>query len=89
MFNEKFNIFSFIITIKNLFKKKYTVNILDSKWQVISEDVKLEKIPRQDEYIWSGTRYYQVINIVHIFNKKQQILIIVEELTSNEITDIQ
>jgi hypothetical protein len=72
-----------------MFNRKYTVLILNSKWEVLEKNVKLDILPRQKEYIWTGTKYYQVINLVHDIKKKQQISIIVEDLTNQEIIDNQ
>ncbi len=68
-----------------MFNKKYKVIILNSKWEILEKNVKLNVLPRQKEYIWTGTKYYQVINLVHDIKISQQISIIVEDLTDQEI----
>ena len=68
-----------------MFNKKYKVIILNSKWEILEKNVKLSILPRQKEYIWTGTKYYQVINLVHDIGITQQISIIVEDLTNQEI----
>lgn len=75
MFNKNFNIF----------KKKYTVVILNSQWKVLEKNVKLEKIPRINEYIWNGKKYYRVVNIVHNTVSTQQISLIVNEISEPEV----
>jgi hypothetical protein len=62
-----------------MFRKKYTVSMLDSKWLPIKRNVRMEFIPRTDEYIWLDNKYFIVINIVHSITDKYEIFIIVEE----------
>jgi hypothetical protein len=47
--------------------------------------VKVYKLPRQKEYIWSGTKYYQVVHVVHNITSTQQISLIVEEIKNVEL----
>lgn len=63
-----------------MFKKKYSVSMLDSKWNVIKSNIKLEVIPRADEYIWDVDIYYRVLNVIHSTNNKQGVYIIVEPI---------
>lgn len=69
--------------IFNVLKKKYNVILINSKWEIINKNVKLKNLPRQKEYIWDGTKYYQVINLVHDLKNIKQVSIIVEEITNN------
>jgi hypothetical protein len=62
-----------------MFSKKYTVSLLDSKWNIIKSNIKLLSIPRRGEYIWHINVYYSVLNVVHSTNKKQGTYIIVEQ----------
>lgn len=62
-----------------MFKTKYTVSILNSKWEPIKIKLKLQVIPRRDEYIYLNGQYYQVLNVVHQFNTKQEIFIVINE----------
>lgn len=71
--------------IFNIFKSKYTVVILNSKWEILEKNLKLVKLPRQKEYIWSGTKYYQVVHVVHNITSRQQISLIVEEIQNVEV----
>lgn len=66
--------------IFNLFKKKYTLVLLDSKWNVLEKNLKLRHVPRQKEYIWLKGKYYQVTHIVHNILPIQQISIVVAEV---------
>jgi hypothetical protein len=62
---------------------KYTVSILTSKWQPIKRNVEMVIIPRRDEYIYLNKQYYQVLNVIHTLNEKQDIFVIVEEVSNN------
>ena len=62
-----------------MFKKKYTVSMLDSKWVPLKRNIKIVIIPRRDEYIWLDEKYYIVLNVVHSITDKQEVFVIVEE----------
>jgi len=62
---------------------KYTVSILDSKWQPIKRNVEMIIIPRRDEYVYMNDQYYEVLNVVHMLNEKQDIFVIVNEMVKN------
>jgi hypothetical protein len=62
---------------------KYTVSILNSKWNPLKRNVEMIIIPRRDEYIYMNEQYYEVINVVHMLNEKQDIFVIVNEMTKN------
>ncbi len=64
-----------------MFNTKYTVSILDSKWQVMKRNLKLKVIPRKEEFIYLNNQYYEVLNIVHMLNTKQDIFVIVNEFS--------
>jgi hypothetical protein len=64
-----------------MFKPKYTISILDSKWQPLKRDVKLAIIPRIDEYLFLDDQYHKVVSVVHTFNKTQDVFLIIEEIT--------
>jgi len=70
-----------------MFKKKYSISILDSKWIPIKRNVKMEVIPRRDEYIWFDEKYYVVLNIVHSITDKQEVFVVVEEKEKITIID--
>lgn len=62
--------------------KKYSVSILDQKWEPIRKVIRVQHIPRQGELIYLDDlqAYYRVLNVVHYLNRKQGIFIIVEKL---------
>ena len=62
---------------------KYTVTILNSKWNPIKRNVEMFIIPRRDEYIYMDEQYYEVLNVVHTLNEKQDIFVIVNEMVKN------
>jgi len=62
-----------------MFKSKYIVSILNSKWEPIKIKLRLSVIPRQDEYIYLNEQYYQVLNVIHQFKDKQEIFIVINE----------
>lgn len=62
-----------------MFRKKINVSLLDAKWQVIQRNLKLEVIPRRDEFLWFNNQYYSILNVVHSTDGKGEILLIIEE----------
>jgi hypothetical protein len=75
------NGFIYYIYIMN--ELKYTVSILNSKWHPIKRNVEMIIIPRRDEYIYMDEQYYEVLNVVHMLNEKQDIFVIVNEMVKN------
>lgn len=67
-----------------MFKKKYKVSVLDSKWEIIKNSLVLEIIPRINEYLWLHDKYYLVIGVVHSIQEKNAVFLIVEE-KSNQL----
>ena len=65
-----------------MFSKKYTVTLLNSKWEVLKRNLPIKFIPKKDEFIWTDGQYYEVVNIVHSIDKSQTVYIIVNELSS-------
>jgi hypothetical protein len=63
-----------------MFKTKYNVTFLDSKWNVVKNNVKLFVVPRQNEYIYLDNKYVSVLNVVHSIDVKHSIFVIIEEL---------
>lgn len=70
-----------------MFKTKYTISILDSKWSVIKNNVKLLFIPRTNELIYLNNQYYQVINVIHMLNKNQDIFVIVDPIDNQGVIE--
>lgn len=75
------NDFIYYIYIMN--ELKYTVSILNSKWHPIKRNVEMIIIPRRDEYVYMNDQYYEVLNVVHMLNEKQDIFVIVNEMVKN------
>lgn len=69
-----------------MFKTKYTVSILSSKWEPMKRNLKLVVIPRRDEYIYLDNIYYEVLNVVHRLNDSQDIFVIVNELSTQPVS---
>jgi hypothetical protein len=65
--------------------KRHSVSILDEKWNVIKENVKIKHIPRTHELIFleETNKYYRVVNIIYNFQGGQGIYIIIEEYTDD------
>jgi RNAse (barnase) inhibitor barstar len=67
-----------------MFNKKYKVTILDSKWDVLKNEVYLDVIPRKEEYIFMNDQYYCVLNVIHMiynnfnwfFNSREIIIVV-------------
>lgn len=64
-----------------MFKTKYNVSLLDSKWNIVKKNVSLFSLPRKDEYIFFNDLYYEVLNVVHDINKKHLIYVIINEVS--------
>ena len=65
-----------------MFRTKYNVTLLDSKWNVVKNNVKLFVVPRQGEFIYLDGKYVNVLNVVHSIDVKHAIFVIIEELSS-------
>jgi len=73
-----------MLIFKNMFKRKYNVSFIDSKWQSIKRNLDLEIIPRIDELLFFDGEYFKVLNVIHQFiTKKQEIFIVIEKLTAD------
>ena len=68
-----------------MFGKKYTVTLLNSKWEVVKRNLPFEVIPRKDEFIWFEEQYFEVVNVVHQIDKQQSIFVIVNQLTNKPL----
>lgn len=68
-----------------MFKTKYNISLLDSKWNSLKRNINLPIIPRKGEFIFFSEHYYEVLNVVHIpplYDKKQDIFIIINEIST-------
>jgi len=63
-----------------MFKTKYTVTLLDSKWNRIGKNISMSIIPRRDEYIFLDDQYYEVLNVIHMFGKRQDIFVVINAI---------
>jgi len=64
-----------------MFKTKYTISLIDSKWIPIKRNIKFDILPRKDEIIYFESKYYFVLNVIHTLNNIQHIFLVVEEST--------
>jgi len=60
--------------------KKYNVSLMNEKWEMIIQTLKVKHIPRNSEFIYldNQEQYYKVINVIHNMTNKHEIFIIVE-----------
>jgi hypothetical protein len=60
--------------------KKYNVSLMNEKWEMIIENLKVKYIPRISELIYldKQEQYYKVMNVIHNMTNKHEIFIIVE-----------
>jgi len=62
-----------------MFRKKYVVTILNSKWEVFKNKESFITIPRSGEYIFSDEKYYEVLNIIHVLGDKKGVFVVINE----------
>lgn len=64
-----------------MFNKKCKVSFINPKWEFIKQNVVLDIIPNISEliYIEELGMYFEVMNVVHKLNNKQNIFIIIKE----------
>jgi hypothetical protein len=60
-----------------MFWKKPKINIIDTNWHPIAMNVKVDFLPRKDEYIFLNETYYEVVNVVHSCKKNSSVFVIV------------
>jgi len=64
------------------------VTFLDEKWNVINDNVKVNKIPRAHElvYLQKDEKYHRVCNVVHNLTDKKcdNILVVIEYYTDDD-----
>lgn len=63
-----------------MFKRKYSVSILNENWTLIKDSVKLTFIPRANELLYFNESYYNIINVIHYLNDKQGVFLIVKPM---------
>ena len=64
-----------------MFKRRYSVTIMNESWKTLKNDTKLHSIPRRDElvYLEEYQKYFNVTNVIHYLNNKHGIFVIVRE----------
>lgn len=69
-----------------IFKKKYSVTVMDESWKQLKINVKLTNIPRRDEliYLENLQTYYKVTNVIHYLNNKHGIFIVVTKYSEGK-----
>lgn len=71
--------------IKNFFIRKYSISLLNEKWETIIGNIRLRSLPRKGEFVYwekdGETIYYEVLNLVHYLNGKQGIFLLVKRIT--------
>lgn len=68
-----------------MFNIKKTISILNNKWEPIKRNIKVNIIPRKDELIYLDNKYFEVIHVIHMLNKEQNVFIIIGELEKQPI----
>lgn len=61
---------------------KYTISILNSSWVPLKRNLRVNIIPRKSEliYLEEEKQYFEVVNVIHVLNKKQDVFIIIESI---------
>jgi hypothetical protein len=59
---------------------KYNISLMNEKWEMINQSLKVKYIPRSGEFIYLNNQeqYYKVVNVIHSMTKKHEIFIIIE-----------
>ena len=59
---------------------KYSISLMDEKWNMIIPKMKVKYIPRYGEFIYLTKEgmYYRVLNVIHNITHKHEIFVIVE-----------
>lgn len=66
-----------------MFRKKNIVSLIDSNWNEIERNIHLRVIPNKGEFIWYHDEYYSVLNVVHMINQKNEILLIINKVSGD------
>jgi len=69
-----------------MFKRKYSVTILNESWKTLRSDLKVSIIPRTGElvYLEEFAKYFIVIKVIHYLNKKHGIFLIIDDYIESE-----
>lgn len=65
-----------------MFKKKNNIRFIDVNWKILTNDVKMNVIPKKNELIFFNEIYYEVVNVIYDISKieKQQVIVVLTEL---------
>jgi hypothetical protein len=61
-----------------MFRTKYTVSLLNVKWEEIKRNLKMNIVPRMGEFIYLDDTYYEVISVIHSLGNIEEYFIIVD-----------
>jgi len=68
-----------------ILNRKVNVNIINSDWVFLYQNIKLKSIPRENELLLTtNDKYYRVLNVIYSLNPNKEIYIIVEEFPELE-----
>ena len=73
----------------NIFRNKYNVTLMDSKWSPIKKNVNLKRIPTVEEYVYFNEKYYKVLSVIHVINKRGGVYIVIDEFNEIEMKIIK
>ena len=65
--------------------KTFNVTILDEKWTIVKDNVKIKFIPRTHELIFleEDNKSYKVINVIYNIKNGQDVYIVIEQYTDD------
>lgn len=68
-----------------MFKKKRYISLINTKWEPIKQNLKVDAIPKRDEFIYIEElgKYFLVINLVHKLNQRHHIFVVVSEFDNS------
>jgi hypothetical protein len=70
-----------------MFKRKYSITLINESWEQIKTTIKLAHIPRKDEliYLEEFEKYFKVINVIHNITKKHGIFLVIQEYLEKKV----
>lgn len=63
-------------------RRKTLITLLNPEWEVVKANLFVYSIPRINELVCLGDKYYSVVNVVHNMAENHGIFVIVEENSS-------
>ena len=66
-----------------MWKKKRTITLINTKWEIIKPNIKVKYIPRWKEliYLEEADQYYQVVNVIYYLNNNEGVWVVVDKHT--------